>query len=257
MENNSLSDKILKMSNNVPTLTSTSIPDSMPSTNNESIWESISSFYQNINVTTVVIIILVLTFLGFNVFYYISEGGEYLAKVTEIFAYYFQYIVNEVGIIFVYITERGINIAAHGTHTALDMTTNLLDKGLSKIEEVTDTTNEMNNISKTTLPSQAYEKINKTKEKVEHDGETSIHKRLNTLPDKQQHVNSGSGSGSGSGNFEPIESSSNIKASGKKGWCYVGKDREHRTCAPVGENDECMSGDIFPTNEICINPNLR
>jgi len=25
----------------------------------------------------------------------------------------------------------------------------------------------------------------------------------------------------------------------------------------VGVNDECMSGDVFPTNDVCVNPNLR
>jgi len=37
----------------------------------------------------------------------------------------------------------------------------------------------------------------------------------------------------------------------------VGEDRGFRTCAEVGVNDECMSGDIFPSQELCINPNLR
>jgi hypothetical protein len=37
----------------------------------------------------------------------------------------------------------------------------------------------------------------------------------------------------------------------------VGEDRGIRTCAEVGVNDECMSGDIFPSQELCINPNLR
>lgn len=43
----------------------------------------------------------------------------------------------------------------------------------------------------------------------------------------------------------------------KSGYCYVGEDRGYRTCIKVGEIDKCMSGDIFPNKEICINPNLR
>jgi len=43
----------------------------------------------------------------------------------------------------------------------------------------------------------------------------------------------------------------------KSGYCYIGEDRGFRSCINVGENDECMSGDIFPTMDICINPNLR
>ena len=47
------------------------------------------------------------------------------------------------------------------------------------------------------------------------------------------------------------------KSSSKSGWCFIGEDRGFRSCINVGENDTCMSGDIFPTSEICVNPNLR
>ena len=39
--------------------------------------------------------------------------------------------------------------------------------------------------------------------------------------------------------------------------CYIGTDRGFRSCIEVGEADKCMSGDIFPTHEMCINPSLR
>lgn len=44
---------------------------------------------------------------------------------------------------------------------------------------------------------------------------------------------------------------------GKKGWCNIGEDRGYRSCVQVGVNDKCMSGNIFPTREVCIHPNLR
>ena len=47
------------------------------------------------------------------------------------------------------------------------------------------------------------------------------------------------------------------KSSSKSGWCYIGEDRGFRACINVGENDTCMSGDIFPTSDICVNPKLR
>tara|TARA_Y100000389_G_scaffold191713_1_gene218339 strand:- start:9472 stop:10113 length:642 start_codon:yes stop_codon:yes gene_type:complete len=43
----------------------------------------------------------------------------------------------------------------------------------------------------------------------------------------------------------------------KAGYCYVGEDRGYRSCVQVKESDKCMSGDIFPTNDICVNPSLR
>ena len=47
------------------------------------------------------------------------------------------------------------------------------------------------------------------------------------------------------------------KPKSKSGFCYIGEDRGNRSCIEVGEGDVCMSGDIFPTQDICINPNLR
>lgn len=44
---------------------------------------------------------------------------------------------------------------------------------------------------------------------------------------------------------------------GKRGFCYIGEERGLRTCIGVGINDTCMSGEIFPSMNKCINPNIR
>jgi hypothetical protein len=54
--------------------------------------------------------------------------------------------------------------------------------------------------------------------------------------------------------IEAVQASSSIH---KEGWCYIGEEQGYRSCAQVGVNDQCMSGDIFPTKDICVNPNLR
>ena len=59
---------------------------------------------------------------------------------------------------------------------------------------------------------------------------------------------------------EDQASDSNIQTRGsnqKAGWCYVGTDRKVRSCIEVGKSNKCMSGNIFPTRELCINPKLR
>jgi hypothetical protein len=45
--------------------------------------------------------------------------------------------------------------------------------------------------------------------------------------------------------------------SGKTGWCFIGANNLSRSCAEIGVNDMCMSGEIYPTKDVCINPNLR
>ena len=43
----------------------------------------------------------------------------------------------------------------------------------------------------------------------------------------------------------------------KKKYCYVGNLGGKRSCAEINESDKCISGDVFPSEQICINPNLR
>ena len=57
--------------------------------------------------------------------------------------------------------------------------------------------------------------------------------------------------------YEPQESDDKIQENNKKGWCYVGTDRTFRSCIKVNKSEKCMSGKIFPTKDICINPSLR
>lgn len=41
------------------------------------------------------------------------------------------------------------------------------------------------------------------------------------------------------------------------GFCYIGEDRGVRSCLRVEKGERCMSGDIFPTMDVCVNPSLR
>ena len=47
------------------------------------------------------------------------------------------------------------------------------------------------------------------------------------------------------------------KAKGKSSYCYIGEDRGFRSCIKVDDPGTCLSGEIFPTRDICINPTLR
>ena len=45
-------------------------------------------------------------------------------------------------------------------------------------------------------------------------------------------------------------------SSNKKSWCLVGEYQQKRGCIEVGEQDKCLSGQVFPTQKMCLNPNL-
>ena len=70
-------------------------------------------------------------------------------------------------------------------------------------------------------------------------------------------LNSSTQSMSGPTADDSYSSIQSNKSSSKSGWCFIGEERGYRSCVEVGENDRCMSGDIFPTKDICINPTLR
>jgi hypothetical protein len=88
-----------------------------------------------------------------------------------------------------------------------------------------------------------------------------MEKQINELEDwQQQNLQKALSHAKSSNMVKPDDSLSRIQASngsGKAGWCFIGEDREFRTCSQIGENDQCLSGDIFPSQEICMNPNLR
>ena len=50
---------------------------------------------------------------------------------------------------------------------------------------------------------------------------------------------------------------STIQRRSGKGYCYVGTDKGYRSCIYVGNNDKCMSEEIYPSRDICVNPKLR
>jgi len=42
----------------------------------------------------------------------------------------------------------------------------------------------------------------------------------------------------------------------KAGWCLVGEYQGRNGCIQVGEHDKCMSGQIFPSQQMCLNPTM-
>ena len=57
--------------------------------------------------------------------------------------------------------------------------------------------------------------------------------------------------------IEADKSTNTIQTRSKTGFCYVGNDRGYRSCMEIDQMDKCVSNQIFPTRELCINPTLR
>jgi hypothetical protein len=46
-------------------------------------------------------------------------------------------------------------------------------------------------------------------------------------------------------------------SSNKTNWCLVGDYAGKRGCIEIGESDKCLSNQIYPTQQLCLNPNTR
>ena len=54
-----------------------------------------------------------------------------------------------------------------------------------------------------------------------------------------------------------ISTESEIQQTKKGNYCYIGTDRTYRSCVEMNAGDTCVSGEVFPTKDICVNPELR
>ena len=240
-----MSDNISdKISN---TLLGTNEISSMPSLTSDSDIlgssdSSMSSFFdwiKDISITTWILIILIFTFLGFNIFVYLAKGTQ---DVNDFFAP----LVKKLTSIFGGVTGQVVDVSAEGAKAVVGTSADIVTTGLTGVQNITPTNPTQQN-SKTTTKGQD---IKTTFPQGDVAQANTVNKAINSSTAQKQQVNGE--------DYQADEASSSIQnGAPKAGWCYIGEDRGFRSCAEVGVNDTCMSGDIFPTSQICVNPSLR
>jgi hypothetical protein len=193
-----------------PSIYSSDVPDS-----GTGFWNTL----KNINMTTWIIIVLILAFLGFNVFTYLAKETD---TATSIFAPLITKIFGS--------AVQVVDVSAEGAKAIVNETAEVLDTGLTSVQHVA-----------SKVKGSALETTSPTTE------QTPLNKALNSSSSKKQEEP----------DYQADAANSSIQGGGKSGWCYIGEDRGFRSCAQVGVNDSCMSGEIFPNQEICMNPTLR
>jgi hypothetical protein len=55
----------------------------------------------------------------------------------------------------------------------------------------------------------------------------------------------------------PEDNIQKSRSSLKTKWCLAGEYQNKRGCISISESDKCMSGQVFPNEEMCMNPNLK
>lgn len=190
--------------------------------------------FKNMSVTTWVIIIFVLAFFGINIFIYLAKGTQ---DITN----FFKPLVDKMASLFGGITGQIIDVSAEGAKSVVNTTANVADTGLTAIQDITPGGEESKSKNSPEL-------VKKTIPQPDITQANALNKALNTSKQSNTTTN----------DYQEDDASSNIQnGAPKAGWCYIGEDRGFRSCAKVGTQDKCMSGNIFPTHEICVNPSLR
>lgn len=164
----------------------------------------------------ILIAILLLAFIGFNLFNYLAQGTDIITNITRPFVDFIATITGNT-------TKTAITNTSTGSKTIVDN----LEKGTVGTvdfiqKNVKDTANKGSNNTST-----------KSVVSTENDDSLADNKKNNEEP-------------------EPTRTNSL-----NHGYCYVGKINDTRYCAKVSGRDQCMSGDIYPSMDICVNPNLR
>jgi hypothetical protein len=212
---------------------------SMPSLSSSSYSSSDTGFFdslKNINATTWLLIILILAFLGFNIFAYLAKGTQ---TITDIFGP----LIDKIFGTSAAIAGQTVDVSAEGAKAVVGGTAGAIEGGLTAVQNVTP--------NGATAPSSVKgQSVNQppiNQQQVDVMQQSTLNKALNTAQTHQPQQQ----------DYQANEASSSVNSAGKSGWCFIGDDRGFRSCAEVGVNDTCMSGDIFPSQEICMNPNLR
>jgi len=204
---------------------------------------SISSFFdwiKEISLTTWLLVILILAFLGFNIFVYLAKG-------TQEFNSFFAPLIQKVVSIFGGVTGQVVDVSAEGAKAVVNTSADVVTTGLTGVQNITPAKQVQPKTSQTTTKGQD---IKTTFPQGDVAQANTLNKAINSSTAQKQQVNGE--------DYQADEASSTIQnGAPKAGWCYIGEDRGFRSCAEVGVNDTCMSGDIFPTSQVCVNPSLR
>jgi hypothetical protein len=205
-------------------------------------------------------IIVLLAFLGFNIFNYLAQGTDIITSLLSPIAYVIAMVSGDTVKTTVQHTSQGTQTIASESSNFLQIllklitdwfnnsvkfiantSTSAIDYLQSNIrqDKITSSNNNIKNDSKNET-SEDEDSVLKNERKIENRVQDVPSSVKNLIVKKEDKIP------------EPSTSESQ-----HHGFCYVGKENNIRHCAKVSSRSKCMSGDIFPTMDLCVNPKLR
>jgi len=186
----------------------------------------ILGFFSKINFTTILLVVIALAILGFNIFSYLSDATEttsgILKPVISSIYNFFGYAVTDTA-------KKTIEISAKGTKLGVDVVAGTATSAIDTTQAIA-LDDDMSEPTEIPIPEDVDENVQKKKE---------VKKKVKVVSDDSQSV------------FQKSNSSK------KAGWCFIGEDNGVRSCIDIQKGDKCVSNEIFPSRELCMNPGLR
>lgn len=191
--------------------------------------ETTTSFLNIKNIIFFILIILFLAFLGFNIFNYFASGTNIITNLLSP-------IISLFGTLSGDTAKIAINNTSSGSKTIVDNTSKTTQTLLDNVEQGSNTGINF-----------LQDNLKKTAQLSNNNSDALTLSIVNT-------ANADKLTSSENTNVEPEPTKTN---SLNQGYCYIGKINDTRYCGKVSNREQCMSGDIYPSMDICINPNLR
>jgi hypothetical protein len=180
-------------------------------------------------------VIIFSSLFGFTILSYIAQGSAVVAKITG----YIAYLAAKVAAVFVRKTgelaEKGVDAAGKTAGVSDGVSVGAASSGVSLRDKL--------------LEEKARAE---RKEREARDRTEELTADLRRSLDRREFNPSTQYSAQTSGDSAQMRH--NVK---KTGYCYVGVDNGVRGCVKVYKDDTCMSGNVYPTQAICMNPSLR
>ena len=208
--------------------------------------DGVMGYFSNLSWVSWLVIILVLAILGLNIFIYLAQGTQLLAETSKPVIRFLSYFFGDT---LIDATKTTIDTSATGAKVGIDVAAGAVTGGLDVVQGAAKSVSGQENRQGSTKNASKFS---------EDDAQEKQQAQTNSLNQALNQAKNEAAEPDNSG-YQADDSYSSIQGSrggGKSGWCYIGEERNVRSCIEVGPNDQCMSGDIFPSQEICVNPSL-
>jgi hypothetical protein len=161
-------------------------------------------------------LLLILSFLGINI---IKNIGDLLQHIVNTFMFFIKPLISDVTFITGSAIDTSGDLVADASKTGIDIANGTVDS-----------------VGKLLIKASGHELAGK-------DIDQTINRSTIKLPPTPKP----------DATTNPIQ---NPISTNKTNWCLIDEYEGKRNCVEIGEDQKCMSGQIFPEQKMCLNPTL-